>query len=313
MLILTILKIIGITLLIILGIIFLLICIVLFVPVRYRAKGAYSESSVNVLMHATWLMHIVSAKIGYDGKGQPHITVKLLFFTLFDNLAVSTSKNKKTKKAKTKSKKEKEGYNDEIQAAETQLEDLNPAETNFDAKDVQADDNHDTDTDFETLAEDETASDKGIIQKIRKTLKKLIDFVQNMKYTFQKICDTIASIGSNIEYYLDLLRQDSTKKAFFKCRDNLLRVFKSLAPKKFQVNLHLGFDNPATLGDIMAVWGILYPFHQGKINILPEFEKSIIEGDFSLKGRISLFIFVRTAVVIFFDKNIRNLFKQFKR
>lgn len=342
MIVLTILKIIGIALLVILGILLVLICLALFVPVRYRAGGTYKDNIINASMSASWLLHIISAKIGYEGKGQPHIKVKLLFFTLFDNLAA----NKKEKTAKNKSKKGKNsaGYGEEIQAAsieengsqspkETSVNadtDIKTAKASDDSIDVDTDgganvsdtksDNSDTiiDIDIDDAAgadiNSEQKQHKGnIIQKVRKILKKLIDFVQNIKYTFNKICDTIASIRSNAEYYLNLLQLDSTKAAFLKCKNELLRVFRRLAPKKFQANLHLGFDNPATLGDIMAVWGMLYPFHQGRVNIQPEFEQTIIEGDFSFKGRISLFVFVRTALVIFFDKNIRGFYRQLKR
>ena len=343
MIVLTILKIIGIALLVILGILLVLICLALFVPVRYRAGGTYKDNIINASMSASWLLHIISAKIGYEGKGQPHIKVKLLFFTLFDNLA----ENKKEKTAKNKSKKGKNsaGYGEEIQAAsieengsQPQKEssvnadtDLNTAKAFDDSIDIDIDtdgganvsetksDNSDTiiDIDGDAAGMDINSEQKqpkgNIIQKVRKILKKLIDFVQNIKYTFNKICDTIASIRSNAEYYLNLLRLDSTKAAFLKCRNELLRVFRRLAPKKFQANLHLGFDNPAILGDIMAVWGMLYPFHQGRVNIQPEFEQTIIEGDFSFKGCISLFVFVRTALVIFFDKNIRGFYRQLKR
>lgn len=345
MIVLTILKIIGIALLVILGILLVLICFALFVPVRYRAGGTYKDNIINASMSASWLLHIISAKIGYEGKGQPHIKVKLLFFTLFDNLAA----NKKEKTAKNKSKKGKNsvGYGEEIQAAsieengsQSQKEISVNADTDLKTAKVSDDSivDIDIDTDIDSVAsvsdtkpgasdtiididdaadmdiDSEQKQPKGnIIQKVRKILKKLIDFVQNIKYTFNKICDTIASIRSNAEYYLNLLRLDSTKAAFLKCRNELLRVFRRLAPRKFQANLHLGFDNPATLGDIMAVWGMLYPFHQGRVNIQPEFEQTIIEGDFSFKGRISLFVFVRTALVIFFDKNIRGFYRQLKR
>ena len=342
MIVLTILKIIGTALLVILGILLVLICFALFVPVRYRAGGTYKDNIINASMSASWLLHIISAQIGYEGKEQPHIKVKLLFFTLFDNLAA----NKKEKTAKNKSKKGKNsaGYGEEIQAAsieekgsqppkETSVNadaDLKTAKASDDSIDIDIDtdggtnvsetksDNSYTIIDIDDAAGTDINSEQkqpkgNIIQKVRKILKKLIDFVQNIKYTFNKICDTIASIRSNAEYYLNLLQLDSTKAAFLKCRNELLRVFRRLAPRKFQANLHLGFDNPATLGDIMAVWGMLYPFHQGRVNIQPEFEQTIIEGDFSFKGRISLFVFVRTALVIFFDKNIRGFYRQLKR
>lgn len=92
-----------------------------------------------------------------------------------------------------------------------------------------------------------------------------------------------------------------------------MRIAKSLSPQKFQVNLHLGFEDPAVLGEILAVWGMLYPFHQGRIDIVPEFGQTILEGDILLKGKISLFVYLKVALILFFDKNIKQLIKQIKR
>ena len=90
-------------------------------------------------------------------------------------------------------------------------------------------------------------------------------------------------------------------------------IFKNLKPKKFQVNLHLGFDNPELMGKIMAVNGMLYPVHLGKIAILPEFEQNIVEGNFIIKGRISIYIYVWTALFVLIDKDIKLLIKRLKR
>ena len=58
---------------------------------------------------------------------------------------------------------------------------------------------------------------------------------------------------------------------------------------------------------------MLYPIHLGSIDIQPEFDKVVMEGDFSFRGRISVFVFVRTACVLFFNRDIKGLLKQLKR
>ena len=69
-------------------------------------------------------------------------------------------------------------------------------------------------------------------------------------------------------------------------------------------------EDPATLGNVLAVWGMLYPWHRGRIDIRPEFEETIVEGSFSVKGRVSVYVFLWTAWLFFTDKNIKQLRKQ---
>ena len=57
-----ILAIIGIVLLSILGIIILVLLLVLFVPVRYKAEGAFKDNKPSLVAKASWLLHIVSVR-----------------------------------------------------------------------------------------------------------------------------------------------------------------------------------------------------------------------------------------------------------
>lgn len=303
---LTVLKIIGIILLVILGI----ICLVLFVPLRYRGNGSYNSDGLNISVRVSWLLHIISVRIGYEGKDAPHIKARVFGITLYDNLKV----NKKEKKSKTKNKKKEQA---EEKEENDDIYDIQAASFEEPVPDVSESYNEEnSDETFGDFDVNESSSDTAepqkekFTQKLTKIVKKLVDFVRNIKYTFQKICDTIADIRANVNYYLNVLKQDSTKAAFNSCKTQLLRVFKRIAPKKFRVNLHLGFDDPYILGEIMSVWGMLYPFHEGRINIDPDFDHKIIEADFFIKGHISLFVFIRAALIILFDKNIRKLYRQ---
>ena len=57
------------------------------------------------------------------------------------------------------------------------------------------------------------------------------------------------------------------------------------------------------------IWGMLYPLHEGKIALEPDFDSEILEGEFFCKGRIHIFVYIWTAYIILFDKNIKHLKK----
>jgi len=310
---LTVLKIIGIVILIILGLIVFILLLILLVPVQYRGRGSYQDSLFAAELGASWLLHMISVRGTYQNKQKFHICMKLFGIRIYDNFRGNSqkSRHKKTKLTKNNTK----GTN-EIQAAsseETIAEDIS-----FDK------DNRHTVSDHPGNDSDNNASENiktnvykekklGIIQKIKTFFINFVEFFKNIKFTFQKVYDTIIRIKNDVEYYLKVLQLDSTKRAFTVCQKQLGRVLKKISPRKYQVNLHLGFDDPAVMGEVLAVWGMFYPFHQGNIDIQPEFEQAVLEGNFSFRGRVSVFVFARAVCILLFDKDIKRLLKQLRR
>ena len=350
--ILTILKILGLILLILLGILILVVCLVLFIPVRYRIEGDYQSSKATVSSRVTWLLHFVSARIlmEYENAFSLHIAVRVLGIPIFDNKKKAAKKKKKESKEADYNPEEPspDGTDTEIQAASTdnsgnsesnneesaswqrsdleelELEGTKVRETKGEESEILESkilESEILETEIEEaeikeveIEESKNEADKkSLFEKLYIIFGKFMQFIENIQYTFHKLCDTIVKIRDNLNYYLDLLQKQSTTRAIGTCKTQLMRIAKSLSPQKFQVNLHLGFEDPAVLGEILAVWGMLYPFHQGRIDIVPEFGQTILEGDILLKGKISLFVYLKVALILFFDKNIKQLIKQIKR
>ena len=350
--ILTILKILGLILLILLGILILVVCLVLFIPVRYRIEGDYQSSKATVSSRVTWLLHFVSARIlmEYENAFSLHIAVRVLGIPIFDNKKKAAKKKKKESKEAGYNPEEPspDGTDTEIQAASTdnsgnsesnneesaswqrsdleelELEGTKVRETKGEESEILASkilESEILETEIEEaeikeveIEESKNEADKkSLFEKLYIIFGKFMQFIENIQYTFHKLCDTIVKIRDNLNYYLDLLQKQSTTRAIGTCKTQLMRIAKSLSPQKFQVNLHLGFEDTAVLGEILAVWGMLYPFHQGRIDIVPEFGQTILEGDILLKGKISLFVYLKVALILFFDKNIKQLIKQIKR
>lgn len=303
---LTILKWIGIALLVLLGVLIFLLCLILFVPIRYKANG-FCKDSYQIHAKATWLLHIISFTVDFKQEQPFRMKLRILGISIYDNL-----KEKKTKKTKVNTLPEIVGASKQERSNAESVEEITKAEkpimqeqnTNI-IKDISVSEaNVDGDMDAEQEAQRLT-----FMQRQKKICLKVINIFRNIKYTIRKICDTIKEFKDNITYYVELFKKDSTKVALEACKKRLLRIIKNLKPQKFQVNLHVGMDDPATLGDILGVWGMLYPIHQGHIDICPDFEQTVLEGDFYCKGRITVYIYIWTIMIILFDKDIRRLRK----
>lgn len=298
--ILNILKIIGIILLILLAFIILMLCVILFAPIRYRAEGNYKDKYL-INAKVSWLLHLFSLRIRQSSVESLHIIFKIAGLTVYDNTRPArTSKRTKKKKKKSNDQHEIPEEATQIHAASAEASEENISSTSKE-KSVHKD-NFISD-------ESNTHNKLTILQKIHLLFLKFVHFLQNIKYTFRKFYDTIVNIKSNICYYCDLLLQDTTKAAFAAANKQIIRIVKNLKPRQWRIYLHIGMEDPAAMGDILGIWGMLYPLHEGHIEIEPEFDHNVFEAEFSFKGRIHIFVYLWTAYIILFDKNIKQLKK----
>lgn len=284
-----ILKILGIVLLVLLGILLALLLIVLFVPVRYQGSG-YREEGDPVPMHVqlkvTWLLHLVRVSFIYPEEA--FLKVKVLFFQILPA---------KEKKKKASNKKEADGKKPKT-----------------DKKEVGSDVS-DTTSDQKISDEGNAADEDG--GDDRRTLldfvRKLFSAIRNIKYTIRKIYDNINHIIHNIRYYIKILQTESFKRAFMLCREQLLRLMKIVLPRKVSGTFTIGMEYPAATGQILSIYGILYPLIGDSITVIPDFEKPVMEGSFRFKGKITAFTLIRIAAKIYFDKDLKRVICLFKK
>lgn len=284
-----ILKILGIVLLVLLGILLALLLIVLFVPVRYQGSGYREEEDpvpVHVQLKVTWLLHLVRVSFIYPEEA--FLKVKVLFFQILPA---------KEKKKKASNKKEADGKKPKT-----------------DKKEVGSD-VRDTASDQKISDEGNTAVEDG--GDDRRTLldfvRKLFSAIRNIKYTIRKIYDKINHIIHNIRYYIKILQTESFKRAFMLCREQLLRLMKIVLPRKVSGTFTIGMEDPAATGQILSIYGILYPLIGDSITVIPDFEKPVMEGSFRFKGKITAFTLIRIAAKIYFDKDLKRVICLFKK
>ena len=321
-----ILKIIGIILGSLLGIILLCLILALFVPVRYRADARRTEGEgnppVEVSAKITWLLHFINIRLEYSTEFR--LRVRILLFTLFclPEKQKKETKEKKKKKNRKKSKDKKDvKKEDNVESQETVKNKAeSKAEETFKTETVSEPENGETEKLRQVEADTEETKSTAekppkipINKRIVKGITKIYQILKKIWYTITGICDKIKKIRKNIEYYVNVLQSDTFRKSFSLCKEELISIFSSIRPRKFQADLIIGMDDPASTAKILSYYGMLYPFIGGNVNITPDFDEKRIEGFVKLKGKITLFTFIRAAVHIYFSKDIRKLLKLFKK
>lgn len=329
--ILLILKIIGIVLLCILSILLFSICCALFVPLRYRIEVFREEGEGNppfvVRAKVTWLLHLLNIFICYPA--DVYVRVRIFLFTLFripeaEKKLKKEATDKKTKLKKDKKKKQK---SDASGRAETQEAEERTGQTTADADKVVVDKEVHVSGESvvsETVSEKTDQKAAGIIHKIiqkirdlirriRQFLEKIKTAIQNMQYTIRHMCDKIKSMSDTIQYYKEVLESDAFRHSWELCRGQAGILAKSLKPDKIEADLIVGTGDPASTGEILAAYGMLYPILGAHVRIVGDFERAHVEGFVFIKGKIRAFTFLRVAWKFYRNKDIRTLIRLFKK
>lgn len=304
--ILSILKIIGITLLCILGLLLLVVLLVLFVPIRYKVMA---ESHINqdtteyhVKAKVTWLLCLVHGKFEYPGEEGFILKIGPFY------LSGKEKKPKKPKKEKRKSNSKRIDETEEVYSAASEEE----GGTDYQDATVSSENKTDKTGNVDLLEE-------MLEEKIQKK-KERKSFIEKIHYTRQKICDKISEIKNkikkifaNIKKYISIIKSDEFKNTLAVCKTSLVRIFRMIKPRKVRITGTVGMKSPDQTGYVCAAVGVISPFYKKQIHITPDFENYIIDGNVLIKGRIYLCVVLGIAIKVFFDKNIRKVLEMFRR
>ena len=322
---LAILKFPGILLLFCMGLILVILLLVLFVPVRYKltARRKPEEEPIAAEVKVTWLLHIISVAFSYPKAA--YVRVRLFCFTVFstqksagdnsDSGTGSETESEKKKGGKQKRKKQKAESEENTKEDETGQE-ISTAGGNEESL-KQADSAKSGVSSAVPVAEPDDADGedvkKSVIDKFVEFFRKLFELLRNIRYTITGIYDKIKQVVNNIQYYIEIIKSDTFGRAWGVCSRQALSLLKSIGPRKVEGTLLIGTGDPASTGEVMAAYGILYPLIGSHIALTPDFEQKIVEGELLIKGKITVFKALKTAWIIYFNKDLRRLIKLFKR
>lgn len=303
--ILLILKIIGIVLLCLLGFLLLSICLVLFVPVRYfiKAERTAEPESNYALARITWLLHIVSVSVSYENE---ELNPLIRLFGIKLNL----NKEKKEKK-----QKKKDGKSDETKAAddEFEFEVTESAEAAKEEASVSPKAEPVQEKTSDTKEVPRIEKKQSFFSRCKEFFQKLISFIKNFKKKIIRFFQKLSEAKDNLDYYIAAYEDERNQKVIQLCLEQLKKILHNMKPSKFKAVLHVGMEDPASMGQLLAVFGIIYPFFEGNLSVTPEFLEPIFEGSLYIKGRVTAFVLLRAAWKIYFNKDFKRMIRILKK
>ncbi len=334
---LTILKIIGIILLCIIGLILLIALLVLFVPIRYKADGAYTEEDTHANVNVRWLFFRVLANFKKDESLL--IKVKVAFFTIRSQEKKVGKAAKEEEKAKAIAKKKEQASLPPPEPQENVPPDAKeekPPETAEEKKtaDLQAEDP--AVKKKEEKKKEEKKKEKPDKKEIKEKKKKkekaskepkpedepeIPEFEEEpgegfMEKLEKKRAD-LEKKRSDLEkkknHIIQFLQRDFVKRTIQRGKKLIKKYMKHFKPKKGRVDVHMGLGSAASTGMVLGKISVFYALYGKWLFITPDFYNKVLEAAGNVKGRIRIGTLAIPALILYLRKDTRRTIKLAKK
>lgn len=285
-----ILKIIGIVLLGLLALLLLALLIILFVPFRYRIHASYYDTA-DIQATVSWLLHAISLSLCIS-KDDKKCRIKVFGICILDLFHPKPRKEKKRKK-KSDTKKDETKHSKQLERTE-QSKKMSESATQYDDS---------------TLSEDDTPKDVGIFEKIISFFIRIKEAVLSLQRKIRTVREKQIDLQEQGRKWITVLKRDRTKNALSKCKDILIKMLKTILPRKWSAYVHFGMDDPATTAQILGYYWMFIGILANHVTCLPNFENKVMEGELKAKGHIRMITFVLIGLKALFDPDLIYLRK----
>ena len=138
---------------------------------------------------------------------------------------------------------------------------------------------------------------------------KIEGFFEKIEYTFTKICAKIEEITEKKDRLVEFAENEAHRSALRRAKKELVWIRRFLHPQKFGFRLHFGFADPSLTGKVLAGLSMVYPFVGESMNVEPEFEEEVLEGEAQIRGRLRVIYLAILAARMLLDRNVRTTYR----
>ena len=326
--ILLVIKIIGILLLTILLLLLTLVLMVLFVPIRYRINAEHGKELLLLDAKVYWFLHLIGARITHSS-GVFHMRVRILWFTLYDNLKPNKPKALRHNKEQRFNRKNRTLRDVEEPAIRNRSEDTGrntneKTEVNTETEEnTQTEENTETEGIIEEINEAVEEYDNRkpsfwsrVLLKLKKVFNKMIHLLERLKRFIAELINRVKGwlesserMKHKIEILSEFVQDELNREGFRITYTSLERILKHVLPTRLKSNIIFGTGDPCTTGQLLGIAGILLSLYGDRLQITPDFQNKILEGKHDARGRIRLV----TILIIVIKLILNRRFKQLKK
>lgn len=309
----TVLKIIGILLLVILGILLFIVLSVLFVPVCYRAQGQKVEDDLYGKAAVSWLFRLIYVRTLY-AEGKPAFEIYLFGIPLLA-LKRKLEKHKVQSVKRLTKKSQRKPKESQSKAKESQRKPIETIKENPVVPSIEETKGKMPDTASQVVESSDSLGNKiaGLWNKMKDLVSNILHFpgkvmerIRKIRLTFRQFCD-------KIKQWYTFLQTDDTRQAFHFLKGKGRLLIRHVMPRRITGKVLFGFEDPSLTGKILAAASLLCPLYKNKFQIIPVFDRTVLEGEVKLSGRIFGGYLLLQALLIYRCREVKATYQKFQQ
>lgn len=145
---------------------------------------------------------------------------------------------------------------------------------------------------------------------MRRLCDKLKSILQSLCAKLHSIQEKLLGLKEKKDQIVAFFQDDANRATIRLARRQIWKLVKHLLPRSINGRVRFGFDDPYTTGQILTYVSPFYGLYAGKVELIPVFEESVLEGNLQLKGRVRIGTVLAIAGRMLLDKNFRRLLKK---
>lgn len=149
-------------------------------------------------------------------------------------------------------------------------------------------------------------------EKIKTIFNNIKNFFLNINTTIQKIKEFFLNINEKWDKIKDFFNDEINKLGLSKSLRSLYKVLKHLHPKKLKIEIEIGTGDPCSTGQVVGLLAVFYGYFGENVQIIPNFETSILEGSIFCLGRIRIATLLIICIKLIVNDHFKQLIKNMK-
>lgn len=151
------------------------------------------------------------------------------------------------------------------------------------------------------------------LQRIKQAGRKILNRIEGLEKRQDDLMDRIEDIFDQYEKLESFYYQNETQYAMQKILFLGKKTLMYVLPRRCKGYVDYGFDDPSWTGKSYGILSVLGLATKRNFHLNPNFEMQILRADVIFTGRIRIFYFLKLAIIIFFDKKLKQAYQEGKK
>ena len=142
---------------------------------------------------------------------------------------------------------------------------------------------------------------------------KLKEIVRRLREGMKRLQESLHEVGEKKEHWMAIFSDEANQRTFRLLKRQVWALCRHVLPGKAAGRVRFGFEDPYITGQVLTYISPFYGLYARRVQVIPAFGESVMEGEGVLKGRIRMGTVLLIGIRMLFDRNFRGLLKKYLR